>query len=412
MIIDIVNYGRINKQSNQQFVRDFLDKNKNRMNTYKSKISSNPKLGQSYRDILTKYKQYENITEEQLLNMSFIDIRNFYSILTDSKVGTFAQPLSDEQIIMSLWYIFDLNNLKINYDKFINLDEKALKLIGELSIDKLIDANYTDILTKYQEIEKHLKEMEKIINIIKSDKIDDEIILCQGRNEELQKRLIENEKLHNDNIKIINDELVYFISVFKELVENTQKLLPYYKNIGMRNDEYFVYDNLKNMVNVDKMTMTGGIKFKYPDFLNEIRHSMTESEDVNKLLIQYCQKTSTLKSLYTMMYNKVRIYHKLLIDYLLYNLFKLIALNSICGNNPKIVIPRFISQKYLMNVTTVFDTLDKTTKSKYYLIIEYMQHLNYILSQKISEPDKCIDIEKTNCSDLILGIILYQTYQN
>ena len=82
------------------------------------------------------------------------------------------------------------------------------------------------------------------------------------------------------------------------------------------------------------------------------------------------------------------------------------TLNNICGKNSTINIPRYISKDYLINMTKKIDTMDQNMRKKYSLIIEYSQQLNYMLIQKMIDDDKCIDIEKTNRSDLIMEMAL------
>ena len=410
MITDIVQFGlnMEKKVGHLDYPTKLIEDVNKIMSDYSEFVKKNPKVPQSYRDVLTKYKKYENMTISKLSKMNVYDIVEYVQTFISVKIGVSSNLLRDldDTILMCIWQLFNLKDLQMIYDILKRIDPKILRIIEHIPVDELFsNIDHIKILKDIIELVKQFTDDEKIFQIISENKIETVITDITKENETLKSQYTTYESKKDIFVRDIDMELGRLNNIFAEALNITQMLDKFSK------DDEKKYDKFKTTYDTVNMKMYGGVNQTADDFLKLIKINMTQSNNTNNLLLEYGRVVSELKSTYTLLYNNIQKYHIMLMDFILYNIFKIIVERDVCKDILK--IPRFISYDYLTKIQIAINQYDDEIKRKYKILITKMDILTPFLSNEIMKYEgECIDVEMTKNIDIILIIALYERYKS
>lgn len=319
-------------------------------------------------------------------------------------------------IYLLLWYYLkpkiineNYNDYKMLYEK-INNDVRTIKL--SLLDDKLMEIeNIKKIQT---ENIKNLKKINEIIELIMSGTILNKIKEIEQQIIDYEEKLENVNKIHEHVKDELNKDLDISISIFDLLISINEKMEKFYN----KTDDYPEISNNELIRSFDKYNkiMVGGLKITGNEIIEYINKNYLISKDVQEKILYYCRESSTLKSAYTKMYNKLKYLNKEIIYIVINNLFKLSIFKGIDENVIK--INRFIKlntfidmkeciEKFLISNdehVKIYRSLCEKTQNLFKKTINEM-----IKNSQVIEKNLCCDIALSNNSiNYVIGIYLYQ----
>lgn len=310
----------------------------------------------------------------------------------------------DPQLLLNyIIYKFKLEQLKTNYDKYTK-------------IRVMYNKNHIKPSESAKIYENQLIEFKKIINQITILQHDIDIIKdpnTQKYTNELKQTIIQlqqKERELNENIMRINNEVEKdideTIDIFNDMKKYLQMINKYYKTIDTSE---IIFDNFDNLFDNENKIMIGGTKYDFEKFAENIKSDITRTSTIRELLTMYCNRSGALKSKYTALYNKFREWNKIVINMIMYNLFRLTTIRDI--NKDKIFVPRYITYKNFIemreyiNSTAVYKDIE--LQNKYFTVIDNAKKLLSVV--QYTNKENCIDIMT---SQYILEFILLIVFYN
>lgn len=369
-------------------------------NRYRTYVNKNPRVIQAYKD---KLELYESISKgSNPKNITIDMIEKYYLSLVMGDLVVSVPIVSKDDLFMFIW-----NNLKIDeisdmYKKYTlltrKMDDKYKKLT--LSEAEKQKKEITKLIDDAKKLQETINGLEDLIRIMKSEDLDATIINLKKKMEVINSELRDIET----SMKRMNDEiekdLTITISIFKKLSSHMNVVNKFYYDTDK------MTDGIDKSFDISSRTMNGGANYSLTDFMKIIKENVNDNTKVYKLLMEYCQKSSTLKSRYTVMYNKLKEFNKSVINVVLFNLFKLTTFRDM--NNGTVKIGKYITIKELKEMrenVNLWGT-NKNNLGQYVIMTNIANKLlGRIFELSQFNDEECINLENTkHILDFILVI--------
>ena len=328
-------------------------------------------------------------------------------------LGKIIKPDDGIIIFMYLWYHIGIGDIVETYEE--NFVDK--KHINEMTIK----FQKNDIMDLQKEVG-DISQMKGIIEELRrkiSDLTESLKIISAFTPEQLEEKIV----ILNKNIDLLNrktntfrDEIEYDLSetikIYETLVKDMKIIDEFYKGFE-RTSQLYNY-KMEEFFDVSNRNMRGGVKYTLNDFVKLINSNTKLTMTMNNKLMSYCKKSSELKSRYASLYNKMVYYNRIIMDNVLYNLYRLTTIRDIIKE--KYFVNRYIKLGEIRAMKHKLDNIGTDIDGmayKYAIIINIANKLvgNIVQKSPNHGDEICIDISKTNyIVDFMLTIIFCKNY--